>query len=222
MTYVPNLDISSLKVGRDGGWYYVSIAMVGTDPNDKLGIDYAVELDTDHDGFGHYIIWAHPPYPADWDTLPVQILRDSNHDTGGRSAEKSDAPLTTDGYDTLTFNGPITDSDPDVAWVRIGSGPQGSLQVAFKRSWSGDIFMLGVLADAYLKDPKKLDYVDRFTLAQAGSPVRANENYPRKALYAIDTVCREAFGFKAGGYEPQLCPPAEPPPTKQPKPTATP
>ena len=36
--------------------------------------------------------------------------------------------------------------------------------------------MLGVLADAGLKDPKKLDCVDRYTLAEAGSPARDNGN----------------------------------------------
>lgn len=217
MTYVPDLDISTYMVGKDNDWYYVTIALVGSDPNNKLGIDYAVELDTDHDGFGDYIIWAHPPYPTTWDTAPVQIFHDTNHDTGGLSAERSDAPLKTDGYDTLVFNGGSSDADPDMAWVRVNSGAQGFVQFAFKRTWSGDVFMLGVMADAGLKDPKKLDYVDRFTIVQAGSPVRDNGNYPLKELYAVDNVCREAFGFKATGYEPQLCPRETPPATKKPK-----
>ena len=66
--------------------------------------------------------------------------------------------------------------------------------------------MLGVFADAGLKNVGKLDYVDRFTEADAGSPVRDNKNYPLKELYLVDNVCREALGFEATGYEPQLCP----------------
>ncbi|HWT81585.1 MAG TPA: hypothetical protein VN648_22565, partial [Candidatus Methylomirabilis sp.] len=65
MAYNANLDISTFNVGHDKDWYYVSISLVGNDPNDKLGIDYGVELDTDHDGYGDLLIWAHPPYPRD-------------------------------------------------------------------------------------------------------------------------------------------------------------
>jgi hypothetical protein len=99
---------------------------------------------------------------------------------------------------------------------------QGSVQFAFKRSWSGSVFMLGVMSDAALKNPQKLDYVDRITLADAGSPVRGNSNYPLKALYAVDNACREAFGFKPTGYEPQLCPMGEPAPKRTPRPGVTP
>lgn len=224
MTYVPDLDIASFSVSKDSTWWYVSIALVGNDPNNKLGINYGVELDTNHDGFGDYLIWAQAPYATAWDSAPVQIFQDTNHDTGGLSAEKSDAPMakTTDGYDTLIFHGGVGDADPDVAWVRIISGVTATVQFAFKQSWSGSVFMLGVISDAGLKDPKKMDYVDRFTLAQAGSPLRDNSNYPLKALFAVDNVCRAAFGFKATGDEPQLCPSLAPPATKRAKPTGEP
>jgi hypothetical protein len=206
MTYVPNLDLSTYMVGMDADWIYVSIMLVGNDPNDQLGISYAVELDIDHDGFGDYIVWAAPPYPRDWDTAPVRVYQDTNHNTGGLSAEKSDAPLAGDGYDKLIFNGGATDADPDVAWVRVNNATQGSVQFAFKRSLAGKAFMLGVMGDAGWRDPGKLDYVDRVKLEEAGSPVRDNQYYPLKALFAVDNICREAFGFKPTGYEPQLCP----------------
>lgn len=103
-----------------------------------------------------------------------------------------------------------------MSWVRIFPGPQATVQFAFKKSWSGTVFMLGPIADAGLKDPGKMDYNDRFTIAQAGSPIRNNPNYPLKALFAVDNVCRAAFGFKPTGYEPQLCPNLAPPATKRP------
>src|SRR5574341_2125805 len=68
MTYVPDLDIATYTVSSDSHFWYVSIALTGTDPNDTLGINYGVELDVDHDGFGDYIIWTHPPYTTNWDT----------------------------------------------------------------------------------------------------------------------------------------------------------
>jgi hypothetical protein len=222
MTYLPSLDLSTYTVAQDKDWTYVTMALVGGDANDKPGINYGVELDIDHDGFGDYIIWGHPPYSDAWATSPVQIFQDTNHDTGGLSAEKSDAPLKGDGYDTLIFNGGLGDADPDIAWVRINAGGQSTVQFAFKRIWSGDVYMLGVIADAGLKNPQSLDYVDRFKLADAGSPVRDNSAYPLKALYAVDNICREAFGFKATGYEPQLCPRSEPPQPRKPRPGTTP
>lgn len=210
MTYVPALDVETYEVSKDSTWWYVSMTLAGASADPAAAPNYGVELDKDHDGFGDYIIWAHPPYGSAWDTAPVEIYQDTNHDTGGLTGEKSDAPLTTNGYDTKIFNGGVGDSDPDIAWVRLIAAAQPKVQFAFKKSWSGTVFMLGVLADTGLRDPGKLDYVDRFTPEQAGSPVRSNSNYPLKALYAVDNVCREAFGFAATGYEPQLCPRVEP------------
>lgn len=212
MTYVSDLDIVTYAVSQDTDWYYVSIELIGTDPNNPLGIHYGVELDTNHDGFGDHIIWATPPYIPNWDTLKVKIYSDKNHNTGGLSAEKSDAPLTTDGYEALTFNGGVDDADPDMAWVRINAGRQATVQFAFKKSWSGTVFMLGVIADSGIQDVTKLDYVDRFTEEEAGSPIKDKEFYPLNSLFGVDNVCREAFGFKPTGYEPQLCPRDEPAP----------
>jgi len=220
MTYVSDLDIETYTVAGDSTWWYVSLGLIGSDPNNSLKINYGVELDRDHDGFGDDLILAHGPFSTSWDTLPVQIYQDKNHDTAGRSAEKSDAPISTDGYETLVFGGGPGDPDPDMAWVRANAGPQATIQFAFKKSWSGVVFMLGVFADAGLKDPGQLDYVDRFEEAEAGSPVKDKQYYPLGALFLVDNVCREAFGFNATGYEPQVCP--RPPSTKQPRTRATP
>ena len=212
MTYVPDLDIVTYNVGQDTDWWYVSIQLIGADPNNTLGINYGVELDQDHDGFGDYIIWAQPTYTTTWDTINVQIFQDKNHNTGGLSGETDDALITTDGYEALIFNGGSGDADPDMAWVRTNGALPASIQFAFKKSWAGTVFMLGVIADAGLKDVQKLDYVDRFTEAEAGSPVKDKIYYPLKALFAVDNACREAFGFSPTGYEPQLCPRDEPAP----------
>jgi hypothetical protein len=212
MTYVPDLDIHTFSVIKDETWYYVSIKLIGGDPNNALGINFGVELDLDHDGFGNYLILARAPYSSAWGTSTVSVYEDRNHDTAGLSAEKSDAPITTDGFETQIFHGGPGDADPDLAWVRTSGGANATVEFAFKRSWSGDVFMLGVLSDAGLKDVGRLDYVDRFTEEEAGSPVKDKKYYPLGALYAVDNTCQEAFGFKPNGYEPKLCPREAPQP----------
>lgn len=214
MTYLPDLDIETFSISRDADWYYVSIRLMGNDPNNPLGIHYAVELDKNRDGFGDFIILAKPPYTTDWSAGNVQVFADTNRDTSAISPDRSDAPIKTDGYDSLIFDGGHGD-DPDLAWVRINAAPNATVQFAFKRSWAGSSFMFGVLADAGIKDVSQLDYVDRFTEEEAGSPIRNKKDYPLKALHSIDNTCREAHGFEATGFEPMLCP-REIPPTPAP------
>jgi hypothetical protein len=215
MTYVSDLDIVKFTIAKDSDWWYVSIKLTGIDPNNAQGINYGTEIDLDRDGFGDYLIWAHPPYTNQWDTAPIQIYQDLNHNTGGLSSGKSDAPFDADGYETLIFDGNMGGNDPDIAWIRINAGADATVQFAFKRSWSGSVFMLGVIADAGLKDPKKLDYVDRIPITEAGSPVKDNMYYPLKGLFSVDNTCRDAVGFEPTNYEPQSCP-VEPTPTKAP------
>lgn len=206
MRYVPDLDIVSYNLAYDEKFYYVSIELVGTDPNNEIGIQYAVELDLDADGFGDTIIVARPPYNVDWSTDNVQVVQDTNHDTGGLSAEKSDAPLPGDGYDTLIFDGGRgQDDDPDLAWARVNAGRYATVQFAFKLALAETRFMYGVIADAGLKSIADMDYIDRFTEAEAGSPEKNEQYYPLKALYGVDNVCREAQGFTGTGQEPQRC-----------------
>jgi hypothetical protein len=209
MTYIPDMDIASYNVVLDEEWVFISIELIGTDPNNQMGIHYGVELDLNRDGFGDYIIWASPPYTPEWSTEGVQVFADFNHDTGGLSAELSDVPFDANGYEEMIFDAGIGD-DPDLAWIRVNAGIQATVQFAFKRSFAGSSFMLGVLSDAGLKDVTKMFYNDRFSEEEAGSPEKSEKYYPLKALYAFDNACREPFGFTPNGFEPQLCPQDEP------------
>jgi hypothetical protein len=208
MTYVPDLDIVSFNLAYDEKFFYVSIELVGTDPNNDMGINYGVELDFNADGFGDKIIIARPPYNVDWSTDNVQIVEDTNRDTSGLSAEKAEAPMPGDGYDQIIYDGGRGEADdPDLAWVRVNAGSKATVQFAFKRSFAGTKFMYGVIADGGMKSVADLDYVDRFTIEEAGAPVRDQKNYPLKALYAVDNVCRQVFGFTGTLQEPQRCTP---------------
>jgi hypothetical protein len=212
MTYIPDLDVHTFSISQDDEFYYVSIRLIGDNPNNEIGINYAVEMDVNRDGFGDFIVVAEPPYSGEWSAKNVKVYEDTNKDTGGRSAVKSDAPFEGDGYDKLIYDGAGgVGEDPDLAWVRMDAGANATIQFAFKKSLPGNIFMFGVMADAWLKDVSKMDYVDRFTEAQAGSPVRRSAHYPLKEIHSVDNTCWEAVGFKSTGYEPKICPVDQPP-----------
>jgi hypothetical protein len=219
MKYVAELDIVSFQVSEDEDWYYVSILVSGNNPNNKLGIDYGVELDTDMDGFGDILIWAHPPYGKGWDTKAVQVYRDTNHDTAGASSAKSDPGFAGNGYDSLVYDGASGQGEePGLAWVRVLKETEATMQFAFKKTLSGPVFLIGVLADGGLKDVSKLDYNDRFKSSEAGSPIRGYGYYPLKMLFAVDNTCWEAYGMKNPTTVAKVCPPSvsEPVMTKQP------
>lgn len=216
MTYIADLDISSFNIRRSDDWYYVSFDIIGTDPNNPLGILYGVELDQDLDGFGDFMIIAEPPYAEEWSTTGVRVYADANRDAAGDSPNKSDAPFTSDGFETFLFDGSQpNNADPDLAWTRFYG--EHSIQFAFKSSWAGESFMYTVITDAGLKDVTSMDYNDRFSPAEAGSPVRSSEHYPLLSLYAVDNTCRGAIGFTPKGYESRLCSVLAPPtPTTKP------
>lgn len=208
MTYIPDLDIRKFGLSWDTDWYYVSVKLIGADPNNGAGVNYGIEIDRNADGYGDYIVWAHPPYASAWDTANVQVFEDTNKDTGGQTVVRAEDVFLGDGYDQLVFDGAASQSDdPDLAWVRWSAEPDAMLQFAFKRTLAGDSFMFGVVADAGLRDVSMYDYADRFTPAEAGSPVRDKRNYPLGALSAVDNTCWVPHGFTSTGYEPKVCPP---------------
>jgi len=207
MKYVPELDIVSFNVSEDADWYYVSILLSGDNPNRKPGIDYGVELDQDADGFGDILLWAHPRYKEEWSTTELQVYRDTNHDTAGLSSAKSDPEFSGNGYDSLIFDGAAGQGeDPDLAWVRMQKDTEATMQFAFKKALSGPIFLVGVMADAGLKDVSKLDYNDRFKASEAGSPIRGYLYYPLKSLFAVDNTCWDAYGMKDPLTVAKVCP----------------
>lgn len=207
MTYVPDLDIRFFSLSEDEQWIYFSFKLTSSNPNNSLGINYGVEVDKNLDGYGDFIILATAPFTNDWATDYVKIYADNNTNTAGISPIRSDAPFSSDGYETLVFDGgQLNNSDPDIAWVRTTNETYATLQFAIKKTFIGPTFMYGVFADAGLKDISKFDYVDQFTEAEAGSPVRAKNTYPLKAVFAIDNTCWQAYGFQPNMFEPKICP----------------
>jgi hypothetical protein len=136
----------------------------------------------------------------------VAVWKDSNGDVGGARPQLNDAPNpNADGYDEQIFSSG-QGADPDLAWIR--SAGSGIVQLAFKYSAIGNApqFLWSGLADAGIRNPAWFDYNDHFAAAEAGSPLTADaDRYPLKALYGIDSTCRDAYGFSPTGAEPRLC-----------------
>ncbi len=214
MTYISELDIRTFSAVADDTWVYVTIELIRTNLNRVTSINYGVVLDIDRNGYGDFLVWASPPYSRDWTAVNVQVFADRNGDSAGAFPLKSDAPFQGDGYETLVFdiNQGLGD-DADLAWVRQ-AGQGNLIQFAIKKGLTGPQFFFGAIADAGLKDPGRMDYVDHLTEKQAGSPVRSNLNYPLKELYAVDSTCHAAFGFTPTGFEPKVCPRIVPPTQK--------
>ena len=60
MTYIPDMDISAVSISEGDEWYFVSLGLIGNNPNNESDIRYMLELDTDLDSFGDYMIVAAP------------------------------------------------------------------------------------------------------------------------------------------------------------------
>ncbi len=224
MTYAADMDIARFSVSGDQDWYYVSIQLAGSDPNNAREIHYGAEIDLNADGAGDYLVWTRPPYTTQWSTSTVQVFQDSNGDTAGPSAIEADVSSNGNGYDSLIFDGSVIDNaDPDLAWVRLSPDQTGLVQIAFKQSLTGPGFFLGVVSDAGLKDVSKYDYADHIAEADAGSPVKNDKFYPLGSLYSVDNTCWEAIGIQTSGFEPKLCQPIlVPVNTKEPEPESAP
>ena len=122
MSYVPDMDIKNFNLSQDFDWYYITIELIGSDPNNSIGINYGIEFDLNLDGFGDYIIWAHPPYTDQWVTSVIKVFKDTNQDTGGLSGIEADINFGGTGYDLLFFDGGACQNpDPDLAWVRMSA-----------------------------------------------------------------------------------------------------
>ncbi len=219
MTYQPYLDITKVEVGEGDVWIYVVLHLEGTPPEGASAF-YAVEIDTDRDGRGDWLIGGLVPPSSEWTTDGVKVWRDSNEDVGGFSPMSAEAPLSgLDGYDQLVFDAGRGD-DPDAAWIRRDPSHPDRVQLAFKLGLieSPGTFLWGGWCDEGVQQPGWFDYNDRFTLQEAGSPAINNENYPLAALYSVDNTCRWSYGFEPKTDYPGLCPL----PTPTPTPTSTP
>jgi hypothetical protein len=204
--YFAYIDIIDAQGFIDDTWGYATITLVDRDPNDSLSAHYGVELDTDRDGRGDWLIRASAPTSDQWVTQGVQAWSDPDSDVGGVAILAADSkPRGGSGYEELIFdegNGNLTDG----AWARIKPGDPRTVELAFKLEMIGSpsSYTMGAWAATNL-DSAMFDYHDHMTHIQAGSPNPGYEVYPLQDMAEIDNTCRLAIGFAPTGKEPGLC-----------------
>lgn len=203
--YFPEIDIVDTLVFQDETWIYGKIVLKGNENNNLSG-KYAIELDTDVDGKGDWLVIAAAPSSSEWKTEGVQIFQDANKDVGNASPMYTDAS-TGDGFETTVFDQGKGD-DADAAWVRISADAPNTIEISVKRSVLGNPqkYLINMWAGNSLLDPALFDINDHYTHEQAGAADPGLDVfYPIKEVFEIDNSCRMAVGFEPTGQEPGLC-----------------
>jgi hypothetical protein len=209
MDYLPDIDIVTAEFSRSGDWVFINLIMSGQNPAGGMKGVYGIEVDSNMNGRGDFIIYAINPTSTSWSTTGVKAYEDTNHDVGGYT------PLVADihpgnGFETLIFDEGYI-NDPDAAWARISPSSGSTVQLVFKYSLirNNDKYMWGAWAGLpEMVDPAWFDYNDHFTHAIAGSSLsELTDFYPLKAFFGWDNTCRWVVGIKnPTGNEPGLCP----------------
>ena len=195
MTYRGDVDIQKAEIKTDSNFIYFTIYIADPD-NPKIKDDkFGIEIDTNLDGRGNYLVWFSAPANATWSTDHTAIYMDTNKDVGGKTPLNSDAPVHGDGYDKLVTSSEKM-TDPDAIFVRRSPDTSSGLQVAIKPEIIGSptSFMWGAWADGLIKDPAQFDYDDVYTIKEAGSPMASDKYYPLKKVYSMDNTCRTLYG----------------------------
>ena len=206
--YFPELDIIDTLVYQDNTWIYGTIKVVDRGAANSSPYRFAMQLDTNVDGKGDFLVVASNPPSTDWTTDGVQVYFDANSDVGNLTSmvADKDAPGG-DGFEQMLFD-QGKGNDPDAAWVRVSPDDTHTVEIAVKRSLLGntDLFMANMWTGHATLDPAMFDYSDHYTHEQAGA---ADPEFPFfyqiKAIYELDSTCRIAVGFQPTGSEPGLC-----------------
>jgi hypothetical protein len=205
--YFPHLDIVDALTYQDDMWLYATVQVKDRSAATSSPYRFAMQLDTDIDGKGDWLVMASNPSSIEWTVVGVQLFEDANGDVGNVTAMTTDNYATGDGFELLVFD-EGKGNDSDTAWVRVSPLDSNTVEFSLKRSVLGDstTYLIDMWAGSSLLDPSLFDFSDHFTHEEAGAadpgfPVF----YPIKSIYEIDNTCRMAVGFTPAGNEPRIC-----------------
>ncbi len=228
MNYMPLVDLVTVQLSReDPLWIYVLlkvdrpfVAVPSSKPH------FMVELDTNLDNRGDYLIVTDLPEDTEWSTKSVQVLTAPDFNIGGKVAVKPDPQLSEGrGYYEIIFDDGKGE-DPDLAWSKRSKVDPATVLIAFKNTLTGGEkggFVWLPWADEGMLQWSLFDFNDHFTLEQAGFPIKTDlKNYPLKELWGVDNTCRMPSGFNPDKTMIGLCPDYSPPPARGSSPTDVP
>lgn len=205
--YYPSLDIVDTIVYQDNEWVYGIIQLNSLEEAASISGKYALELDTDRDGRGDWLVLVASPASTDWTVQGVQVYYDENDDVGNVSAMFTDEATDGNGFETLFFD-QGRGADIETAWVRNSPANPNTVEISVKRETLEipNSFMVNMWAGTSLLDPSHFDLNDFYTHEQAGAANPGYELfYPIKSVFELDNTCRLAVGFQPTGTEPGLC-----------------
>lgn len=210
MGYLPFMDLATVLMNReDPNWVYVQITTVNPIEEGAASKPvFGVELDTDLDNRGEFMLTATAPRATDWSTEGVMVLANSDNMMGGIKPVLTDTNLSeSKGYDKEVFNAGNGD-DPNLAWARISPADPKTIELAIKATFLGGPkgkFIWAGWSLVGLQDLTKFEFNDHFTQTDAGSPLKADGGlYPLKAVWGVDNTARIPSGFVPTGNMPGL------------------
>ena len=216
MNYLPLTDLVSVRLNReDPLWVYILYKVdkpFSIDPNAKT--HYMIEIDTDLNNRGDYLIVTGTPKDTQWSTDSVQVFTNPDMNVGGVIAVRADVGLYEGRgyYEEIFNNGKGT--DPDLAWSRLSKEDPSVVEIAFKNTLSGGVkgkFIWLPWASSGMLDWSLMEFNDHISFTDGGYPLKEDaQNYPLKALWGVDNTCRVPSGFSPTGTMPGLCQNAAP------------
>jgi hypothetical protein len=190
MVYQPELDIDTVDISFSEDFFYFTITLIGMDRQSSAL--YGIEFDRSKTGRGDLLVLTSVPGEA-WSLDNVRVLEDVNGDVGGLRPVVAEEGFTGNGYDQEVELG-----EDRLAFSRLSPDDPRAVQIAVSLALLEypDEFLWGAWVDDCLQDFGRFDYNDSMGPGEAGSPMKASEDYPVKSLFSLDNTCRLPFGFE--------------------------
>ena len=200
MTYQPYLDIVEARIRPAGDWTIYEIEAV--EGSDQHKVYISLELDTDLDDRPDLLILTKALNETNWTDSVITVLEDKNKDAGGNR------PRLAEPYDNEWngFEGEMAQLEQGkTAYVRRSPDSSSTYQIAVLNEILSDLYIWRVWLEGENFYPGWVEYNDRYTLEQAGSPYLYSPNYPVKELSSLDNTCLHFFGGELSQPQPGHC-----------------
>ena len=199
MVYQPHLDIQEARILPAGDWTVFEIQAAAPATNERAYI--SLELDTDLDNRPDLLILTRALEDTTWNDLMISLLVDPNRDAGGNRPRLAE-PF----QDNWNGFEESDNADESKVYIRRSPDSDSAYQIAVLNDLlEGDQFIWRVWLEGKIFHPGWVEYNDRISLAEAGSPYLYSPNYPLKALASLDNTCLHFFGGETKQPQPGFC-----------------